>query len=314
MFKQYFRFVVLFSLVGVLSVQAQAASGPSDATLSLGYRTDSLDWNIDGGSSGPNILSELEWRDMDILQLRAGVSGANRDGFYFRGFVDYGWVLDGVNQDSDYAGDNRSLEFSRSLNGVDDSRVWDASGGLGFTYYAGKSDRLRIIPLVGVSYHKQQLKMRNGFQIIPTFGPFAGLDSRYESRWLGPWLGVDMLLDLQDGSTAFVRMESHWVNYYAKANWNLRTDFAHPVSFEHEANGRGLVLELGWHKAPSVYNWVWGVTVSLQSWTTEAGIDRTYLVIPGPPCNGRCYSEGKLNEVNWSSRSINFTLRKAFSD
>ena len=156
--------------------------------------------------------------------------------------------------------------------------------------------------------------MRNGFQVVPAFGPFAGLDSSYESEWSGPWLGVDVLLDLQSGNRAFVRMEKHWVDYYAKANWNLRDAFAHPVSFEHEANGSGWVLELGWQNAPSPYRWVWGVTVSLQAWTTETGIDRTFLVIPGPPCNGNCYTEGLLNEVNWSSQSINFTLSKAFSD
>ena len=314
MFVSCFRLVVLLSLVWILSGQVLAASGPSDTSLSLGYRVDSLDWNIDGGSSGPNILSELEWRDMDILQLRGGLTSANREGFYFRGYVDYGWVLDGVNQDSDYAGDNRTSEFSRSISEVDGSRVLDLSGGLGFTYFAGISDQYRIIPLVGYSYHNQDLRMRNGFQVVPAFGPFAGLDSSYESEWSGPWLGVDVLLDLQGGNRAFVRMEKHWVDYYAKANWNLRDTFAHPVSFEHEANGSGWVLELGWQNAPSPYRWVWGVTVSLQAWTTETGIDRTFLVIPGPPCNGNCYSEGLLNEVNWSSQSINFTLSKAFSD
>lgn len=314
MFVRCCRVVVLCVLLGGLPGQVLAEGTASESSLSLGYRVDSLDWNIDGGILGPNILSELEWRDMEIFQLRGGLSGANRDGVYFRGFIDYGWVLDGVNQDSDYAGDNRSLEYSRSLSDVDHSRVLDVSAGLGVTYFMGASDQLQIIPLLGYSYHDQQLIMRNGLQVVPFLGPFAGLNSSYEAEWSGPWLGVDVLLNLQDGSTAFVRMEKHWVDYYAKANWNLRTSFAHPVSFEHEANGQGWVLELGWQNAPSRYQWVWGVTVSLQSWETEAGIDRTYLVIPEPPCNGNCYSEGKLNEVNWSSRSINFTLHKAFSD
>ena len=314
MFVQCLRFVVLFSLVWILPGQVLAASEPSDASLSLGYRVDSLDWNIDGGSSGPNILSELEWRDMDILQLRAGLSGANREGFYFRGSAAYGWVIDGENQDSDYAGDNRSLEFSRSISEVNGSSVLDVSGGVGFTYLAGESDQIQIIPLIGYSFHNQKLRMRNANQVVsdsanfdlydpdpskdvPPLGPFAGLDSSYESEWSGPWLGVDMLLDLQGGSTVFVRMEKHWTNYYAKANWNLRSEFAHPVSFEHEADGHGWVLELGWRNPPSRHFWTWGVTASLQSWTTDAGIDRTFFTDPASPCNGNCYSEGRLNEV-----------------
>jgi hypothetical protein len=171
----------------------------------------------------------------------------------------------------------------------------------------GESNQYQIIPMIGYSYLNQDLRMRNGNQIVPALGPFAGLNSSYDAEWSGFWLGADMLLDLQDGSTMFVRLESHWANYFAQANWNLRTTFAHPVSFEHEANGRGWVMELGWAKPPSQYNWVWGVTVSLQSWTTDSGIDRTFY-------SNNTFSEGKLNEVNWSSRSINFTLQKAFAN
>ena len=108
----------------------------------------------------------------------------------------------------------------------------------------------------------------------------------------------------------YLHLERHWPKYEARANWNLRDDFAHPVSFEHEANGRGWVMELGWHNQPARNDWVWGASMTLQSWTTSSGTDRTFLVIPGPPCNGNCYTEGILNEVNWFSKSINITLSK----
>lgn len=318
--------MLLLFLVMPWPVFAEDAN--SSASLSLGYRLDALDWNIGGGSGGPNILSELDWRDMDIVQLKGELSGTNAEGVYFRGFADYGWVLDGLSQDSDFAGDNRSLEFSRSYSNVDGSRVRDLSGGLGLTFYTGASDQYRIIPLIGFSYHGQQLRRQGGYQTLwdsanydvinpgstdyVPLGPFSGLDSSYDAEWYGPWLGVDVLLDLQEQGTAFVRLESHWVNYYARANWNLRDDFAHPVSFEHESNGRGWVLEMGWNSVPSRYRWTWGVTASLQSWKTGAGIDRTFVVDPTSPCYGYC--EGPLNEVNWSSRSLNLSLSKAFSD
>lgn len=313
---------------------AWATSEQSGASISLGYRTDTLDWNINGAGnfpgSEPNVLSELEWRDMDILQLKGELAGSNAKGFYFHGYADYGWSFGGQNQDSDYAGDNRTLEFSRSLNDVDGSKVFDISGGLGYTLFAGEFAQYRIIPLVGYSYHSQQLRMRNGNQQLwdsanaavydPTLvgsvplGPFSGLNSSYDAEWYGPWLGADVLLDLQEDGTVFMRLEHHFVDYMARANWNLRTDFAHPVSFEHEANGRGWVLELGWRKPPSRYRWVWGASLVLQDWTTGAGIARSYLVDPTPPCSGNCYVEGRLNGVNWSSSSINLILRKEFSE
>ncbi len=297
---RYFLLLLVMSPSPVMAEDLQ-----SGVSLSLGYRLDSLDWNISGGSSGPNVLSELEWRDMDILQLKGAVSGANGKGIYFRGFVDYGWVLDGVNQDSDYAGDDRTLEFSRSINDVDGSRVLDLSAGLGYTFYLGESDRYRIIPILGYSHHNQKLRMTNGNQVVPALGPFPGLSSSYNAKWFGPWLGVDVLLDLQGAGSAFVRMEVHQATYFGYANWNLRSDFAHPVSFEHEADAQGWVLELGWHQPPSRYRWVWGVTASLQSWTTDAGIDRIFFA------NGSVGTT-RLNEVNWSSSSVNLSLSKAF--
>lgn len=318
----------LSCLVGPVS-----AGEVSGTMVSAGYRLDSLDWNIDGRGnsvgSSPNILSELEWRDLDIFQLKGEVAGANATGIYFRGFASRGWVLDGENQDSDYAGDNRSLEFSRSINGVDGSKVVDLGGGLGYEMRFGEQGRYSLIPLAGLSYHYQGLRMTDGRQVVsdlsnaqvldpgitglPALGPFAGLRSSYDAEWYGPWLGADLLLDLQDSGSVFARLERHWARYSAQANWNLREEFAHPVSFEHKADGRGWVLELGWREPPSVYHWVWGVTLSLQRWHTGSGVDRTYFVDPDPPCNGNCYVEGRLNEANWSSSSLSLTLRKEFA-
>jgi len=316
------RVTFLFLGFAFFPLQVLAADGQSGGALSLGYRSDSLDWSIGGGSGGPNILSELEWRDMDIIQLRGELSGTNASGIYFRGTADYGWVLDGQTQDSDYAGNNRSLEFSRSISDAEGGRVLDLSAGLGSTFYAGETEQWRIIPMVGYSYHQQNLRMRNGNQVLwdsanattynPSIvgsvplGPFPGLNSTYDAEWYGPWLGTDIFLDLQGQGLAFARLEAHWVSLSARADWNLRSDFAHPVSFEHDANGRGWVLELGWQEAPTIRRWVWGVAVALQSWTTNAGVDRTFS-------SGGGFSDSRLNEVNWSSSSINLVLRKTFA-
>lgn len=320
------RYFVVLLLV-LSSGQTMAVSPQSEISLGLGYRLDSLDWSISGvgntAGSEPNILSELEWRDMDILELKGEMVGTNGQGVYFRGLANYGWAFDGENQDSDYSGDNRTLEFSRSINDVDGSQVLDLSAGLGFTFYANASEQLRIIPLLGYSYHRQKLRMLNGNQVLwdtanaiiynpslssgPALGPFAGLDSSYSALWHGPWLGVDVVLDMRESGSAFVRMEAHKATYFAQANWNLRSDFAHPVSFEHSANATGVVLELGWHNQPSRHHWVWGVTASLQSWSTAAGTDRVYF------SNGSA-ATAKLNEVNWVSKSLNISLSKSLDN
>ena len=320
-------FVCRYSVVILLLTLANqvCADSYSEGSVSLGYRVDSLDWTIDGAGNplgtSPNILSELEWRDMEILQLKGELSGSNAAGIYFRGYGNFGWVLDGVNQDSDYAESNRTAEFSRSINDVDGSRVLDLSGGLGLTFFLDHAEQYRFIPMVGLSYHNQNMQMRGGNQVVsnvsnaqlldpaisslPSEGPFPGLNSSYEAEWSGPWLGADMLLDLRNSGKLLLRVEKHWVNYYAKANWNLREDFDHPLSYEHKSNGEGWVLELGWQNAPIEYQWVWGVKVSLQEW--DAGVGQ-YLVH---------YADGsrsvsRFNGANWSSKSVHFSLSKAF--
>lgn len=301
-----------------------ATANETLATYSAGYRLDSLDWNIAGNLAGtsPNVIAELEWRDMQFLQFKGEFAGTNEEQIYFRGSAAFGYGLDGQNQDSDYATDNRTLEFSRSINGVDGSHTLDFSGGIGRDIPFGVNEAHRFIPLIGASYHTQRMRMVDGNQVVsdlanaqvldptimsvPSLGPFAGLDSSYDTQWAGFWLGGDMIFDMQDKGTAFARLEAHWVDFYAEADWNLRGDLAHPVSFDHEAKGTGLVLELGWRDILLADGWAWGVDLSLQRWQTDPGIIFFYGADPAD--NGA----QRLNAVNWSSSQLNFSLSKEF--
>lgn len=314
--------VLLAVITAGIADEAAAVEGEKKGiTLDAGFRRDNLDWNIAGYQNSPNVLSELTWRDLNIFQVKGELAGSNHEGNYFRANFGYGWVLSGENQDSDYAGDNRSLEFSRSINGVDGSTVWDLSVGLGQEIPFGAKAQHRLIPQMGMSYHSQNLRMTDGKQVLwnqdnallidPDFlpqplGPFPGLRSSYDATWAGFWLGMDALLDQKESGVFRLRAEYHWKAWYsAKANWNLRTDFSHPVSFEHEAEGSGVLLALAWRNTPVRQRWVWGVDLTYQVWTTDAGTDTTYIV---DPCY--CYSEQPLNEVSWTSMAISFSLRK----
>jgi len=104
---------------------------------------------------------------------------------------------------------------------------------------------------------------------------------------------MDGLISKIDG---FFRFEYHFADYYAEADWNLRTDFEHPKSFTHEADGRGLVFTVG-----AEYNlndnWTLDVNADVQDWRTEAGIDRTFL-------SSGIATDTRLNEVNWESYAL----------
>ncbi len=282
--------------------------------LDVGYRHDNLDWNIGSEFYGQyvNVLSELTWKDLEIYQARLGGELLTDQHIYLRGYGGYGGIFAGSNQDSDYAGSNRTLEFSRSNNSSKDGHVSDLSIGVGYRFRP-VAGRLAITPLIGYSRDQQALKMTNGNQTIsdptaypgdpadlPPLGPFGGLNSSYTATWSGFWAGVDVSLNLGKKLTAAATFEYHLANYNGKANWNLRNDFAHPVSFSHDAEGDGIVLSGGiQYAATSTLSA--GVEVSYQRWSTGDGIDRT---IWADGSSG----DTTLNEVNWTSHALMFKL------
>jgi len=278
--------------------------------LSAGYRTDQLNWNIAGNLQGsdPNVLSELSWSELKIYQLKLTNRTIVKERVYARGHLSYGVVTAGSNRDSDYNGDDRTLEYSRSLNGVDGNSVWDASIGIGPRFSFFGSD-ITLCPMIGYAVSEQDLNIVDGYQVLSNpppntapVGPIAGLDSRYETSWKGPWIGLDLLLSIPRGEGPFTHIgvifsgEYHWVDYSADANWNLRTDYQHPVSFSQEADGKGFVA--GVSLLFSTKN-RWGINVGMnfRNMTTDAGEDRIYF-------SDSTTAATRLNKVQW--RSLTF--------
>lgn len=306
---------VLLAVLFVLSnapgaVAAQSRSYPVKGLaleMSTGFRVDQFNWNIDGipsgGSAPVNVLSELTWTDLEIIEFSV-MGRKSVQSLYLRGSLNLGFIYTGQNRDSDYRGDNRTLEFSRSENNAGAGTVWDLSLGGGYKGWvltAGEG-AFTFRPLLGFSAHKQNLTMTDGYQVVPASGPFYGLNSSYKAFWAGPWAGFDA--DYAAGAlTVYGSFELHGAVYRAEADWNLRSDFKHPVSFEHTANGVGVLLALG---ADYSVSDTLSVSASLkhQDWHTFPGTDRTYHITGAVSTN-------PLNEVNWISDV--FTIGLNFS-
>lgn len=299
---------VLFFAGSVAS--AKAVRPESGLTFTTGTRTDDFDWNKAHPTGTPNILSELTWEDLEIYQLKVrGRTYSN--GFYVRGSLAYGLIYDGRNQDSDYNGNNRTLEFSRSNNSGDDGDVWDASLGVG--WYIFKRRAFEAIPMFGFSVHKQNLTMTDGYQTIcvapsctGSVGPFAGLDSTYDALWYGPWVGLDLsYVTANEKLILYGTFEVHVAIYRAEADWNLRSDLKHPVSFEHEANNAtGVVISAGLDYALDG-RWSISSGVELQNWQANNGTDRMLFA------NG-AVSTMRLNEVNWTSTALTLGFKYSY--
>lgn len=274
--------------------------------INSGYRQDDLKWSIAGIGGTPNILSELKWQDIEIATLNLGSTLYLKSNWLVNMDLVYGRIFDGKNQDSDYFGNNRTTEFSRSNNGADKGNILDISTAIGYRWQLPLNQQhsypfIELRPQAGFSYHSQNLKMVDGFQTIPSSGAFSDLDASYDATWFGPWLGLDSQINFSDRFKLSLNLEYHHAYYDASANWNLRSDFAHPESFTHKAEGYGLVgsiaSQLRLNKALAL-----NLSVDYQDWQAHRdGIDTTYF------SNGSALSTG-FNGVDWHSFSANLGL------
>ena len=287
------------------------ADAQVELSLSTGIRTDDLDWSIAG--NGINVLSELEWSDVDSYQVTLAGGIQFKNNVYIRGSFNYAWIDDGSVRDSDYGMDNGGGEWSRSISETSDDELWDLSGGAGYSFYFFQ-DRFTVTPLIGLSYHEQNLRIQNGNQVVSGVNPFGGsnppavgplssqLNSTYFANWFGPWVGVDlryrpkMRPQVRHAMELRLSIELHWVEYEGVGNWNLRSVFRHPKSFEHEADGFGVSVTAQW-LVNLADHWDLTVTASHQDWSTDSGTDRKFLAAGGTTTT-------RLNEVNWESTSF----------
>lgn len=300
--------VVSVALLMAASSVAVADSEVSMA-LDLGYRQDKLTWNIAG--AGVNILSELKWTDMAIFQPRLRLS-ARSDALQLMASFSAGTVQSGDNQDSDYLFSDRQGEFSRSNNRAGGT-MQDGSIGVGYRFEATGAEGRRVyfMPTAGISIHEQALTMSNGVQTVstagetPPLGPIAGLNSRYDAHWHGGWVGASFIGEEADsGWRLSLDIAAHAMQYRAEADWNLRDDFLHPVSFTHEANGGGLTLALN-SMRPLGAGLAWLMGFEYGQWRTASGVDTVFL-------SDGSYSRTRLNRVEWQSMVISTGLAWRF--
>lgn len=297
---------LIFSWAG--SVRADEL--PIDFKLNSGYRIDNLHWNIAGDLTGanPNILSELTWTKVRILQINGLATAPLRQSLFLQGSMNWGVIILGNNQDSDYQGDNRTQEFSRSNNNGNGDNALDLSVALGYNLTGNKS-KFRLAPMIGFAFNQQNLRLTDGYQTINIdpdtktvgdTGPISGLNSTYKASWFGPWLGTGFTGNLSPKLTLLFGFEYHLANYYGEGNWNLRDDLTHPISFTHNADGNGYIWSAGANFSPSPQL---NLTLKYYSsaWFAGPGIDRVF------GADG-AMGETCLNEVIWNSRAVMLIL------
>jgi hypothetical protein len=298
----------------------------ADTYLTMGYRTGELNWNISGlpDGTGPNVLSELTWDSLQMMEIGAGtrytVPHGTLKNMRLEGQFYYAYAVSGDNQDSDYEFDNRQNEFSRSNNSADGSAAWGAKLAAGYEIPFAENPKglqFTATPLIGYQGHKQKLRMDDGNQTVcenaPSLGytcglplgPFAGLKSRYEASWSGPFVAAEAKLGYTDAHMFRLRGEYGIVNFDGEGRWNMRPDFAQDPSFKHDADGNAFSIG-------GEYRYLWTPTLGVvfsgewQSFKADGGTDRTFLA------NNTGTVETRLNEVEWTSQAYRVGVEKKF--
>ncbi len=286
--------------------------------VSAGYRYDTLNWNIAGVHNRPNVLSELKWTHLQMYQLGAKAEAYICDQWLIRLDGEYGKILDGKVQDSDFNRNNRRGEYSRFNCDANRGEVFDLNASIGYLYTLF-CDNFFVTPLIGYSYAEQHLRMFDGHVVL-----FDGervdvhvhdLHSNYRTKWRGPWVGLELNYLYNCEWDFFGGVEYHWAKFNGTGHWNLRPEFYN--DFQHRANGTGVKGYLGTQYAINC-NWLGGIKLSYLYYNTRPGVDRTFVLDDYSDTHYSDYeyekvvSETRLNEVNWHSFRIEANLTYAF--
>lgn len=281
-----------------------------EISASVGKKSGDYLWNIASdfyAQQTPNILSELDYSKISVLEAtldwQMEKELGSMAGLVFGISFGTGLINNGEVRDSDYDGDNRTGEFSRSRSQTKGSHTLSLSGHLGWAFYT--KSRWRIMPSLGYSYSSQNFTKTNGVQVLatnfrtPPQGAFGGLNSTYNAEWYGVFTGLSVGKKTEKHVWE-ASAKWHIPEYYAEADWNLRSDFSHPKSFAHWSDGEATVFKVSYAYRTSE-TFAIGVKYQIESWKSDAGIDTVYF-------NDGDTASTQLNEASWDASSLAVSL------
>jgi len=256
MFRSFFFYSFLFlsTLNGATSFAAGCGNCSDYQTfeIGVGWRRDNLDWRVkdmEGDYSETHADSHIRFDDIDMYTLKGKLKffGAH---YYVRLAGTY------AISDKGRAKENFSIEnpclFCYDTISVDTnnhikrkSEFYDFDLAVGYPFLC-LDCKLSIIPLVGFSYHRQSINVRqksdyssdsfsvsscsNAFCSTPSSDPFSSASSssdiasvlgikthhdsaNYRFSWYGPLAGVDLIYSLDNCWTLYAEFEGHFLSH-----------------------------------------------------------------------------------------------------
>ncbi|MDP4209998.1 MAG: hypothetical protein Q8928_14385 [Bacteroidota bacterium] len=210
-------------------------------SLLSGIQSENLHWSIAGNLNGenPNIYSELIWKDIIGITSNLDFEWNFWHKFSFYASLFNSQTVSGKVSDSDYSGNNHTNRTFYTY--VDANKGYNRSfiPELRYCIYSGKIFQFNFA--VGYIFQKQRLYLLHDEEnpLIPD------LNSNYSILWKGIRIGTYFRIRLSPRIKLGYIFRYNQLDYSANANWNLITDFKHPDSFSHTANGYKLSNSFG---------------------------------------------------------------------
>jgi hypothetical protein len=268
-------------------------------SLSTGYSQENLDWSIAGyhDTVYVNVLSELDWKKFEVVHLLFNAEYNFRKRLVLYANVQVGMITSGSVTDTDFSSNNRKDTLTHGIFDSNNGSIKSLQVGLGYTI--NFRNTCSLTPAIGIASDWQTL------YVLKDLGNVMGdLRNTYKTQWSGVLIECLLSIPIHNKLLLKTRLSYHQVKYLAKANWNLISEFKHPVSFKHSANGYGIIPNVS-------LNYILTNKTSLlltgtsAYWATGKGTDTLYLA------NGDIHIT-PLNGVKRNSAKISLGIRLSF--
>lgn len=227
-----------------------------------------FEWSIAGNIQGnsPNVLSELQFKDIVVIggNIEASYEFINK--IYFNVLYQLGSVTRGKGVDTDYEEDD--------YQGITFNENFQSNDGNSKTYKMG----LKYFPI-----HNRNFKLGAGLHYLNSSRKFTllspdleDLNSSYNLDLEGFQFSLNPIYKINNLFKLNALISYSRLSYRANANWNLIEIFQHPISFIHVSNADMKEYQLGviydFNKHISLQSTgTWGTTKVLE------GLDKSFL-------------------------------------
>jgi opacity protein-like surface antigen len=313
----------------IIFTQVTASSWQETSfNVSAGFRRDSVEWTVGlprDDMDGDNVVLPIyiglnntlydyenkhKWKDLQIYYLQGMLRTLICDRVYFRAQGGYGTIQHGRFHKRDYFesfpfGSNNpeenpeELQLTAFSGAANNGEVLDGLAGLGykFTFLGG---RFTAAPISGYSHHEQHLTF-NSVDADCDFiggltGHIPGIHGKYDTRWYGPWVGMDIVFDMQCCWSLYASAEFHWPRYRGKGRFE-HLPYELVSHFKQTTIGYGEIFFAGLEYDLCKY-WKLGILYNYSKFKTRKHGKEVF--IPHDDCSPHF----SLHRVMWLSWSI----------